>query len=297
MVIRFLVLLLPALIVFAACGDRPEPAGPDRLRVVATTAVIGSLAEEIGGERIKLTVLITAGTDPHDFEIRNSQRRDIDDADLLLRHGLGLDDFLSGIVNADDPRAVTVTDGSRLRTVSGEPDPHTWHDADNAILMATAVATALGGGDPSGRFEFESALAALVDRIRVADSAIATSFASVPSVRKSVVTNHDSLGYFLDRYGVSLVGIVIPGFSTATEPSARDIARLIETIEEGQAVAILAEGSASTKIASELASDTGLPIVEGLYGDTLGPPGSGAETIDRMLLYNARLITEALSVD
>src|SRR5690606_20840692 len=106
--------------------------------------------------------------------------------------------------------------------------------------------------------------------------------------------NHDAFGYFIERYELMLAATVIPGLATEAEPSAREIAELVDLIERESVRAIFADSSVDPTIAAQIARDTGVPLVPDLYGDSLGEPGSGAETVDGMLLTNARKIAEAL---
>jgi ABC-type Zn uptake system ZnuABC Zn-binding protein ZnuA len=116
----------------------------------------------------------------------------------------------------------------------------------------------------------------------------------IPEESRKLVTNHDAFGYFADAFGLEVVGSVIPSTTTESEPSAEDTASLLDTIERERVKAIFAESSVSAGLATQLANDAGVAIVDDLYGDSLGEEGSGAETIDGMLLANARNIADAL---
>jgi ABC-type Zn uptake system ZnuABC Zn-binding protein ZnuA len=117
---------------------------------------------------------------------------------------------------------------------------------------------------------------------------------SIPAENRKLVTNHDAFGYFADAFGLEVVGAVIPSVSTNAEASAKDTAELLDTIRREHVKAIFAESSVNPKLARSLAQDAGVTIVDDLYGDSLGQPGSGADTVDGMLLANARKIAEAL---
>src|SRR5207249_418590 len=116
----------------------------------------------------------------------------------------------------------------------------------------------------------------------------------IPREDRKLVTNHDALGYFARAFGLEIAGAVIPSVSTDAEPSAQETAALLDTIKREHVKAIFAESSVNPKLATTLASDAGVKIVDDLYGDSLGEPGSGAETLEGMLLVNARKIAEAL---
>ncbi|MCA9822889.1 MAG: zinc ABC transporter substrate-binding protein, partial [Dehalococcoidia bacterium] len=134
----------------------------------------------------------------------------------------------------------------------------------------------------------------LAGRLDAADAEIRALISEIPDKNRKVVTNHDALGYLLDRYGLVFVGAVIPALTTSSEPSAKDLVELADVIKKEGVKAIFAESSVDPKVAEQLAKDTGVKIVEGLYADSLGPAGSGADTIEGMLLANAEKIVEAL---
>ncbi len=293
----------------SACSDDagvPPFEEGDRVRVVATVAAVGALAEAVGGDLIDLDVLAGPGVDVHDFELSPADRRKIDEAHLVVQVGLGLDTFVDA--SASGAQLITLGDDVPvLRSASGEtdgvhsddqdhgdPDPHVWHDVDNAKAMAATLAEAFGRVDEANAATFRAHADALANRLDDADRQIRALIDGIPESNRKVVTNHDAIGYFLDRYGLEFVGAVIPAQTTSAEPSAKDIADLAALIKEEGVKAIFAESSVDPKVAQQLARDTGVRIVEGLYADSLGEPGSGAETIEGMLLANATKIAAAL---
>lgn len=130
------------------------------------------------------------------------------------------------------------------------------------------------------------------------DEEIQGILASIPAEKRKLITNHDSLGYFADRYGFEVVGTVIPGGTTLAEPSSAGLARLVEEMEEEGVNAIFAETIEPTALAEALAAEVGpeVQVVE-IYSGSLGEPGSGADTLIGMLRTNARLIAAALTGD
>ena len=120
--------------------------------------------------------------------------------------------------------------------------------------------------------------------------------AEIPEDRRGIVTNHDALGYFIDEYGLRFVGSIFPNLDVSAEPSPRDLAELIETIQREGVVAIFSESAVNPELAQTVAAETGAQFVdEPLYTDSLGPPGSGADTLDGMLLHDAQVIHDALA--
>jgi ABC-type Zn uptake system ZnuABC Zn-binding protein ZnuA len=287
----------------AVCGgdDSGAPAANARFPVIATIAPVGALVRAVGGDMVDLHVLAGPGVDPHDYELRVDDRKAIDSAKLIVRNGAGIDSFLDGVVDAADPRVVTVTDGLKLRNGledgrddPSSKDPHAWQDPTLAKAMALAVAAALEKADPAHAAAYRANAAAYATKLDEVDAEIRALVESLPPANRKIVTDHDAFGYFIDRYGLTFVGAVIPGTSTQAEPSAKQIAQLEDLIRAEGVRAIFAESSLDPKVAEQVAHDTGVKIVDDLYGDSLGLPGSGADTIEGMLLWNARKIVEAL---
>lgn len=290
-------LALAALAALTACGDDDGNGDVGRLRVVATTAVIGSLTTEVAGDLVRLTTLMGPGVDPHEFEPSASDLKAIRAASVVLRHGMGLDAWLDQTIQAGGARTVvTVTQGVTVRKdpETGDDDPHAWHSPAQAKVMLDNIAAALAQADPTYAGAYRQNAAAARATLDDTDRQVRTLMDSIPAANRKVVTNHDAVGYFIDYYGLTFVGAVIPGVTTQSEPSAKDLAALVELIGKEHVKAIFAESSVDPKVARQLARDTGVTIVDDLYADSLGEAGSGAETVHGMLLSNARKIAEAL---
>lgn len=306
---RTLGILLVTLVALtlAACGNDND-AGHNGTSIVATTAQIGALTQEVAGDDISIHVLMPPGVNPHDFHVTPDDLRTMGAADVILRNGLGLDTFLDGSIDAagGDADIVTVTGG--IEPISGglehhdegedhdhdDADPHVWHDPANARLMVNNIADALSTTDPDHAQSYRENAGAYNAVLDETDAKIRAMIDEIPAENRKLVTNHDAFGYFARAYGLEVVGAVIPGTSTNAEPSAQEIAALSELIEQEQVKAIFAESTVDPKVAEQLAQDTGVQIVYGLYSDSLGEPGTDAATVDGMLLANATKISEAL---
>jgi ABC-type Zn uptake system ZnuABC Zn-binding protein ZnuA len=301
--------LLAAATLLAACGGSSGPAdgevraanlaSGEKLRVVTTTIQVTALAREVGGDRIELRGIVPAGADAHEFEPLASDLAAIEQAHLILRNGIGLDGWLDGALKAGKKASTaTVTKGVRVRQDEEDgkqvDDPHVWHNPANVKLMTDNVAAALGRADPANRDYYESRARAYDAKLDETTARIQAIIDEIPADSRKLVTNHDALHYFADAFGLRIVGAVIPSVSTDAEPSARDASNLLATIRKENVKAIFAESSVNPALARSLARDANVKIVDDLYGDSLGKPGSGAETIDGMLLANARKIADAL---
>ena len=292
-VIRALSLVLAAsTLLLAACSQEASDDG--RLRVVATIAPVGALAQAVAGDAVRLDVLVKPGVDPHEYEIKAADARTIANAQVILRNGLGVDAFLDKALKSSKTTPVTVTDGLTPREGDAGKDPHVWHDPRNDIAMVDTILEALSAAAPEQAATFTANARRYQDRLRAVDLEVKAIIDSIPVANRRMVTDHDAFGYFTARYGLTVIGTVIPGTSTGTEPSAADIANLVQAIRREGVRAIFAESSVDAKVAKRVAEETNIKIVDDLYGDSLGAPGSGADTIDGMLLLNARKIADAL---
>lgn len=314
-----IVLLLAGVVLLTACA--PSAEGGERLRVVATTTQVGSIAEEVGGEAIELSVLLAPGVEAHDFELTPPAAAAIEDADLILISGAGLESWLGEALATigDDVPVADLSEGVALRApegsahadaaqasasggdqhgVEGEVDPHYWLSAPNAITMVENARDALVAAEPDEARGFEQRAATLVARLEAADEEIRTLMAEIPEQGRGIVTNHDALGYFIDEYGLRFVGSVFPSLDVSAEPNPAQLAELIDTMRAENVAAVFSESAVNPRLAQAIAEESGAKVVDQpLYTDSLGPPGSGAETLDGMLLHNARVIHEALAED
>jgi ABC-type Zn uptake system ZnuABC Zn-binding protein ZnuA len=303
---------------FAACGG--DDATDERVSVVATTTQIGALVREVAGSNVRLTVLLQAGADAHDFEPSAQDAVTLSRADLVLMNGIGLDEWVERVIEGagSADKVVVVTEGVQVfegAGVHGDEDdhddasgdghdedghsheggdPHVWHDPANVKLMVRNIVAALARADPANASSYEANGAVYEQKLDEVDAEIRAMIAEIPEGNRKLVTNHDAFGYFIRAYGLEFVGAVIPGSGSGAQPSAQQLAALTDLIRLEGVKAIFAEAEVDPRVAQQLANDTGVQIVTGLYADSLGEPGSGAETVHGMLLFNARKIAEAL---
>ena len=289
---RFVLLTLT----LAACAGGPDEA-EEGLAVVATTSIVGDIAAGVLGDEGKVEVLIPIGVDAHDFSPSSQQASLLATADLVLANGLGLEAGLEDVLASVADDGVQVLELAPLVEPiefrdGGALDPHFWMDPVRVGDAALAVADALDSHHPGGWQERAASYAAGME---ATDVEIEGVLAVVPQDHREMVTNHEAFGYFAARYGFETIGVVIPGGSTLTEPSSAELADLVEVMEQSGTSAIFAETTQPTALAEAVAAELGddVEVVE-LFTESLGGPGSGAETLPEMLLTNARRISEAL---
>jgi len=292
---------LAALLVAGCAGSGGGGAaggGDGALRVVATTTQVADLARNVGGGRVRVTSLLKPGIDPHDYEPSPSDIDALAHADLVLENGVGLEGWLGDTIDGSgfDGPVVDTSRGVRLRLVGGAPDPHIWQDPRNAEVMAANIGRGLAAAEPSAAADFQGDLAAYTRQLRALDAEVRRQVGSLAN--RKVVTDHDAFGYYLDRYGLELVGSVIPSFDSSAELSGRDIRDLVARIKATRVRAVFSETSLPPRAAETIAREAGVKVVEGqdaLYGDSLGPPGSDGDTYLKMIRHHTATIVGNLS--
>jgi len=279
-----------------ACGGSSGSGGSgdagNPRTAVATTTQVADLARAVAGERAEVRQILRPNSDPHAYEPRPSDVKAVAGAAVVLRSGGGLDDWLGGVVENAGSGATTTTliDAVPTRRGEGTVDPHWWQDPRNAIAAVRRLRDVMIAADPGGRADYTANAGAYVTRLRALDRAIASCMRSIPAARRRLVTDHDALGAYADRYAIEIVGTVIPGVSTQAQASAGEVARLVRTIRSTGVRTIFPQGSANAKLARAVARDAGATIGPALYADTLGPAGSPGATYVGSLRFNTRAL-------
>jgi zinc/manganese transport system substrate-binding protein len=279
----------------AGCGSSGS-SSDGKLDVVATTTQIGDWVREVGGSAVSVDQVLQPNTDPHEYEPRPSDVEAAAGAKLVFANGDELDSWIDQIVSDGGSDAEVVDLGAMVpERLPGESsgaeasqyDPHWWHDPRNAEAAVRLIARRLAAADPSHRAVYRRNAAAYLGRLRRLDAGIARCIDTVPVSQRKLVTDHDAFGYFARRYGIDVIGAVIPSQTTQAQPSAQDVGKLIELIEREGVKAVFPESSLSAKVADAIARQTGASADYTLYGDTLGPEGSSGATYLSMEAANA----------
>jgi len=293
---RWLIALLAvalAAVNLAACGGGAGDAGGSNAPVaVATTTQVADLARAVAGSRSGIRQILQPNSDPHAYEPRPSDVKAVAGVGVVLRSGGDIDAWLDGVLSnaGSNPNVVTLIDAVATRLGDGGVDPHWWQDPRNAIAAVRPIRDALIAADPGGRRAYTANAGAYVAKLRALDRAIASCMRTIPGARRKLVTDHDALGYYADRYGIEVVGTVIPARSTQAQASAGAVARLVRTIRSEGVPAIFPESSVNPRLARAIARDAGATVGPALYADTLGPKGSAGETYIGSLRFNTQAL-------
>lgn len=287
----------------SACAGtaRPAPrAAGDPLLVVTTISIFADLARAVGGADVEAVTVVPVGGDPHTYEPRPSDARLLAGADLILTNGLGLTPTLDPLVDAAGRKVpvVVLSDGltpivQEAGTYAGDPDPHLWMDPTLVRHYVANLTDGLTRIAPDRSSQFTAGAAAYQAELDRLDRWIHDRVATIPPGNARLVTTHDAFRYFTARYPIERTGSVFD-VSTESEPSATDLAELVAKIRSQGVPAVFVETTINPQLMRRVARDAGTALGEPLYGDSVGEPGSGAETYEEMMRTNTRHIVTAL---
>ncbi len=289
--------LLAAALVVVGCGaGDSSSAKPGAIKVVVTTTQLGDVVRAVGGDAVDVHQILKPNTDPHDYEPRPKDIQATAGAELVVVSGDNLDQWMGDVIdNAGGHPDVLDAGAGRPVTLPGEDsgpeasrfDPHWWHDPVNVEYATVRIRDALAKADPRATAAIDAGAEAYLAKLRTLDAGITKCMASVPVAQRKLVTDHDAFGYFAKRYGIDVVGAVIPSQTTQAQPSTGDLAKLTTVIRREGVKAIFPESSINPKLAKAIARETGATADHTLYGDTLGRADSRGATYLSMMVANA----------
>ena len=299
---RFVPLAALALLL-AACGGGSSagPGGsgePDgAIRVVTTSTVFADLVRNAGGERVSVTSLVPPGADVHTHQATPDDLRAASNAQLFVMNGLGLDDWLEETLMSASSEAPVLKLAEGLEGVelvpgeqAGEENPHLWMDVTYAELYVARIADALTAADPVHAVEIEATAGAYRSKLHDLDGWIRDQVETIPAGDRKFVMFHDALPYFARAYGLTIVGVAVE--APGQDPSAGEIAALIDAIRASGAKAIFSEAQFPTALVDQLARETGATVVADLYDDSLGD--DPVTSYEALITWDVEKLVEAL---
>lgn len=280
--------------------NRTNSAQSDQPKVVSTSTMITDWTQQVGGDQIELTGILKPGVDPHVYEPVPADTQALEKADLILYNGYNLEPGLIKLINSTGVKAKRLAVGEVVKPLDfddqgkKEPDPHVWGDAKNAIIMVNAIRDQLIELSPEDKEKFTENAAQLTAQLQQVDTWIRDQIQTIPENQRKLVTTHDAFQYYSRAYGIPIVGTLI-GISTEEQPSAQTVKRLSNSVKAAGVPAIFAETTINPALIQTVATEAGVKLApQELYSDSIGAPGSEADTYIKMMVANTRAIVEAL---
>lgn len=283
-------------------------AAQEKVKVLASFSVLGDLACEVGGDRVEVSTLVGPNTDMHGFQPTPGNAKAVAAAKLVIFNGFGFEGWADRLVKSANYKGVRIDATKGVKALSarahahdhghnhghshGHNDPHAWQSVANVKIYVANIRDALIRVDPAGKESYTKNAAAYLQKLEALDGEIKQSFAGLSEKERRVITSHDAFSYFGQAYGIRFLAAQAAGGDT--QPSAGDVARLIQQIRKEGVKAIFIENISDARIVGQIAKETGAKIGGTLYSDALSDASGPAATYLDMMRHNAKAIAEAL---
>lgn len=312
--ITFLLITLTLLV--SACQVKPvaDQNNQTGIKVIAVESFLADIVQNVAGDRLAVETLMPEGLDPHSFEPTPRDVARISDSDILFANGAGFEAWLEDVIEnlPEDLVVVEASAGLQSRAVDedqhadeeefadedehdNEIDPHFWLDPTLVITYTENIRDGLIAIDPAGEEIYTSNTEEYIQQLKDLDVYIQEKIAVIPVERRLFVTNHESFGYFADRYGFEIVGTIIHSVSSGSAPSAQQMAELVDQMRANGAIAIFMETGSNPQLAEQLSTETGIKVVYDLYTHSITDAAGNAPSYIDLMKYNVEQIVRALA--
>ena len=277
------------------------------LPVVATFSILGDWVQQVGGDRVRVDVLVPAGSDAHAFQPTPSHVRQVSQARVVVSNGIGFEGWMTRLIqNAgfQGTHVVASTGVPTLKTAGhahhhhgghhhhGDQDPHAWQNVEHARRYVRQIADGLCQADAQGCDTYRQRAAAYDQRLRDLEAEIRALWAPIPDAQRRVIVSHDAFAYYGQAYGVTF--FAARGVSNESEASAQGVARLVRQIRDQRVRALFVENVSDPRLIERIGRETGLKPSGKLYSDSLSPAGGDADDYIAMMRFNSRVLTQAI---
>jgi zinc/manganese transport system substrate-binding protein len=266
----------------------------ERLDVVASFSILGDFVRQVGGDRVNLTSLVGPDGDVHVYTPTPSDAKTVADARLLVINGLGLEGWLPRLLQSSGSKAesVVASTGIAPLKLGSDADPHAWQSVANAKIYVANIRDALVAADPADAETFRTRAAHYLVELDALDAEVREAIGKIPPERRKVISTHDAFGYFAAAYGIAFIAPL--GVSTESEPSARDIAKIIAQVRSAKIPAVFLENISDDRLVGRIAAETRARIGGTLFSDSLTGEKGDAPTYIAMVRHNIKALTGAL---
>lgn len=300
---KFIVASILFVFILNACTSNTSSAPTlqgGKPHVLASTSILADIAQNVAGDRIKVDSLLPLGVDPHAYQPRPADAAKVAESTVLILNGANYEQFIKPILdNAGGQRLVIdASAGLTPRSANGTSehgaaDPHFWLDPNLVVKYVENIRDGLSTADPEGSDIYRANAEAYIKQLKELDAWIQSQVDTLTPEKKDLVTNHESLGYFADRYKFKVVGEVIPSLSSEASPSAQEMTALVEKIRSSNAQAIFLDAMDNPKLAEQIAKEAAVKVINDLHLESLTLPDGVAPTYIEMMRFNTSRIVEA----
>ncbi len=277
------------------------------LPVVASFSILADMVKQVGGPHVQVSSLVGPNSDAHVFDPTPADAKRLAAAKLVVVNGLGFEGWLNRLVKSSGYKGPVLTASKGVKTIPmaesdhghghshshAAPDPHAWQSLLNARQYVENIRVALSAAMPAHSADFQSRATDYLKQIDALEKSTQARIAAVPMERRRVITSHDAFGYFARAYKFTFYPL--QGLSTASEPSAADVVRIVNEIKKNKVTAIFAENISDPRVLERVAKDTGAKIGGTLYADALSAPGTQADMYLKMFELNVSTIVSGIS--
>lgn len=281
-----------------ACGSSAgSEAGEGEPTVLATFTVLADMAQNVGGEHIRVESLTKPGAEIHDYDPTPSDVRKGAEADLILANGLGLEAWFEQFLQDSDARSVVVSEGVQTISIAeaesaGKPNPHAWMSPLAAQTYVDNIADAFAELDPENAAAFYANAEAYKKELQAVQDELVAELSAVPEGKRALVTCEGAFSYLAADAG--LEEKYLWAVNSDGEPSASRVAEVADFVEEKQVPAVFCESTVPSKTMEQVAKESGSVYAGALYVDSLSEEGGDVPTYLDLLRYDAGLIAGAL---
>lgn len=266
----------------------------DRLKIVASFSILGDMVQQVVGEHADVTTIVGPDADAHVYQPSVADARAVADADVIFVNGLGFETWSKTLIaeSGTDASVHVATQGVKIVKVDGETDPHAWNSLSNGVVYVNNIAAVLSNKIPEKADIIETNRATYANTLMALDASTKTKLSQLPAEKRTVVTAHDAFGYLADAYDMTFLAPV--GIDTEAEPSAQELAVLIDQLKADGAAALFIENITSPALVQQIADETGLTIGGRLFSDALSERGGPATSYLAMFEHNLNTLLTAL---
>ena len=264
------------------------------LRVVASFSILADMVREVGGDAVEVSSLVGANADAHVYEPSPADVQRLARAELVIVNGLRFEGWIERLVQASGYRGAVVvaTQGIAPRLLAGQPDPHAWQSLVQARRYVENIGAALVKAQPARALVFEHRSADYLARIDALNVSTLQRLGQIAVADRRVVTSHDAFGYFAEAYGVTF--IAAQGWTTGSEASAADVARIVRQLKGERVRALFVENISDPRLVDRIAHEVGAQVGGTLYSDALSAPGAPGGSYLRLFEHNVATLLAAL---